>query len=196
MALSTQSSEPTVHAFLSHFKNGGARPNRFKVFITFPGNSDNSVPELVSFTCKASKIPAGTIGIAEANYMGRIIKIAGDREIDNWTVSVYNDIEFKTRDAFIKWQEKMLGMSTNLASSGWEKPPTYFGSAEVVQFDREDRVLKTYTVDGLFPISVGEITLDWGENNSLEMFDVEFAMNEWRDESITQTNNGTSLTNF
>lgn len=196
MALSTQSSEPTVHAFLSHFKNGGARPNRFKVYITFPGNADNSVPELVSFTCKAASIPAGTIGVAEANYMGRIIKLAGDRELDDWEITVYNDIEFKTRDAFIKWQEKMLGISTNLASSGWEKPSSYFGSAQVVQFDREDRVLKTYTVDGMFPISVGAIELAWESNNTLEEFPVSMAINEWRDESITQTNSGTSLTNF
>lgn len=196
MATTGQSSNPAVHNFLAHFQKGGARPNRFKVFITFPTGTPDALSngELLSFTCKASKIPEGTMGVCEAAYMGRKIKLAGDRTIEDWNVTVYNDTQFKTRDAFVWWQEKILGMSTNLAAQGWEAPVTYFGQAEVLQYDREDTILKRYIVDGIFPTTVDPIELDWETNDTLETFGVTFAVNEWRDPSITESNNATSLT--
>lgn len=179
--------ELTVSSFIANFKKGGARPNRYKVYVTFPNTIDNgnSASKLLSFTCKAASIPASSIGFCEAAYMGRKIKFAGDKEIEDWNVTVVNDTDFLVRDAFVRWHEKIMGMATNVATAGWENTASYFGEARVEQLDREGNILKAYTVRSLFPTSVEAIELGYDQNDTLEEFAVTFAVNEWIDESIT-----------
>ena len=78
---------------------GGARPNLFEVqisglpnapFVTALGNGDKTF----AFSCKASSIPAQTIGVVEVPYFGRSIKVPGNKTFDNWTVTIINDEEF------------------------------------------------------------------------------------------------------
>ena len=38
------------------------------------------------------------------SFRGRAVKIAGDRTIPSWSVTAYNDTNFKLRNAFERWQ--------------------------------------------------------------------------------------------
>lgn len=179
--------ELTVSSFIANFKKGGARPNRYKVYLTFPNTIDNgnTASKLLSFTCKSASIPASSIGVCEAPYMGRKVKFVGDKEIEDWNVTVINDTDFLVRNAFVRWHEKIMGMATNVATPGWENTAAYFGEARVEQLDREGNVLKSYIVKSMFPTTVDAIELGYDNNDSLEEFQVTFAVNEWIDESIT-----------
>lgn len=179
------SSEPRVSQFLANFK-GGARANRYKVMIDFPNGVGNStVAKKLAFSCKAAKIPGSKIGIAEAAYMGRKIKFPGDMEFEDWEITVYNDIDFSVRDAVTKWVDKMLGHESNVASAGWDNSDTYMKTATVYQYDRSDNIIKTYTVQGMFPISVAEMDLGYEENDKIQEFAVTFAVSSWKLEGVT-----------
>ena len=66
---------------------GGARPSLFDVSITY---SNITFGESFKFLCRATSAPASTIGRIEIPYFGRKIKLAGDREFDNWNTTIMN----------------------------------------------------------------------------------------------------------
>ena len=102
---------------LTNFKNrlvgGGARPNLFEVVLpTFPTeisgvwNQDDQVD--FRFMCKAAALPASNVAPVEIPFRGRILKVAGDRTFDTWTVTVINDENFNLRHAFEQWMNLSL----------------------------------------------------------------------------------------
>ena len=90
----------TLSKFQSKLQGGGARPNLFEVSIPdLPDAAKNSSPaatwgseEQEDFTimCKGAQLPASTIASIDVPFRGRILKVAGDRTIENWTVTVIN----------------------------------------------------------------------------------------------------------
>ena len=40
--------------------------------------------------------------------------------------------------------------------------------------------IRTYEFVGVFPVDLSEITLDWGDNDTIEEFTVTFAYQYWR----------------
>ena len=86
----------TISEFKSRLLGGGARPNLFEVelttlpaSVTFPWQA-----ERFGFLCKAAQMPAQTIASIEVPFRGRQFKVAGDRTIENWSITVINDEDF------------------------------------------------------------------------------------------------------
>ena len=42
-----------------------------------------------------------------------------------------------------------------------------------------ESISQTYSFVNIFPVSVGEIALEWGSNDTIEEFTVEFAYDYW-----------------
>ena len=82
--------------FKSKLSGGGARPNLFEVELAFPEavSVDNGVLEKSRFLVKAAALPASTIAPIEIPFRGRILKVAGDRTFETWTITVINDVDF------------------------------------------------------------------------------------------------------
>ena len=57
------------------------------------------------FLCRLSSIPfnGNWINVAQSSLEVEILRLVGDRTIEAWTVTVYNDTNFKLRDAFERW---------------------------------------------------------------------------------------------
>jgi hypothetical protein len=97
--------------------------------------------------------------------------MAGDRTFNPWTVSVYNTTDFLIRDALEAWQN---GIANFDATQGILNPAEYQVDMLVHQLDRNDAVLKSYKFYGVYPTSIGEISLDFESNNEIEIFETEF----------------------
>ena len=84
---------------------GGARPNLFEVELAFPDAVAiaNDVLQKSRFLVKAAALPASTIAPVEIPFRGRILKVAGDRTFETWTITVINDTDFVIRSAMEKW---------------------------------------------------------------------------------------------
>ena len=173
----------TISNFKTAMSGGGARPNLFEVEITtLPGGIAWDAADF-KFLCKAAQLPGQTIGAIEVPFRGRTFKVAGDRSIDPWTVTIINDEDFKYRNAFEAWSELIAKLDTNIGAT---LPDAYMRNAKVYQLGRGSRasstdntgtenvVLKEYEFIDIFPTSVSPIDLSYDSSGAIEEFTVEF----------------------
>ena len=161
-----------ISDFKAKLAGGGARNNQFKVTMPFPGYAQvGGEIEDLAFLCTSTSIPAMSIGNVNVPFRGRVIKIAGDRTFASWSVNVLNDTNFKLRNAFERWQNGINNMTDN---EGLSNPVDYQVDVFVDQLDRNGNTLKSYTLRGAYPTSIGTIELNYETNDAIEDFDVTF----------------------
>ena len=183
--MATTRTNRNISQFKSKLIGGGARPNLFEVELTTlpPSVTETWDAEVFSFMCKAAALPAQNIANIDVPFRGRIFKVAGDRTIDTWTITVINDEDFKFRNAFEGWTQQIADLDTNL---GTTDPSAYMVNAKVYQLGRgsekssqnnsgtENVVLKEYEFQNIFPTNVSAIDLSYDTGDTIEEFTVEF----------------------
>lgn len=162
--------------FKAQMIGGGARPNQFRVELTFPTYVTLGViaGQRAQFLCRAASLPASTIETISIPYRGRPVNFAGERSFQPWTVSIYNDTTFNIRNALEQWQSGIQQYNT---TNGRVNPTDYQVDLSVHQLDRNGASIKTYKFTDSFPTNIGAITLDYEQQNAIEQFDVEFVYN-------------------
>ncbi len=168
----------TISDFKSRLSGGGARPNLFEVELAFPNavGIENDVLQKSRFLVKAAALPASTIAPIDVPFRGRILKIAGDRTFETWTITVLNDTDFSIRSAFEKWMNVINKMSD---ATGLVDPETYQKDATVKQLDRDGSVLRSYKFWDIFPTNISTIDLSYETTDTLEEFTVELQVQWW-----------------
>jgi hypothetical protein len=194
-----------ISDFKSALKGGGARPNLFEVKIS-------DLPEAVksnlqgvkefrntfdtdgfSFLCKSAALPASNIAPIDVPFRGRILKVAGDRTFDTWTVTVINDEDMRHRKAFEAWMQHIAQYSDH---SGLTQPADYMHKAKVFQLGRgtvnkesgtgsggNTNVTAQYVFEGIFPTNISQIDLSYDSSDTIEEFTVEFQVQFWYPEN-------------
>ena len=169
-----------ITEFRSRLTGGGARSNLFEVSIDFPDLAIDQrlVTDKVPFLVKAAEIPASNLGNIPVPYRGRVLPIAGDRTFDPWTVTIINDNDFIIRDAMEKWSNSINDLQT---AQGTINPEVYQRSALVKQLSRQgtgpgddEKILRQYKFEGIYPNTVSSIPLDFGATDQIEEFQVTF----------------------
>ena len=202
----------TLSKFHSKLQGGGARPNLFEVQIpNLPDAALNSTPnadwgtdvqENFSILCKAANLPASNVASIDVPFRGRTLKVAGDRTIDNWTITVINDEDFGIRNAMEAWMNGIARLSNN---TGATNPESYMTDAYVYQLGRgysgnrhseknsdsagDTKVtpLKSYRFIDIFPVAISAIDLSYDSSDTIEEFTVEFAVQSFESVSSDQT---------
>ena len=179
--MATQFNRPPLRKitdFKSKLVGGGARPNLFEVELAFPEaiQIDNDIKDKSRFLVKAAALPASNITPIDVNFRGRILKIAGDRTFDTWTVTCINDTDFSIRSAFEKWMNTINKMSD---ATGIVDPEAYQKDATVRQLDRDGSVLRSYKFWDIFPTNLSTIDLSYETTDTLEEFTVELQVQWW-----------------
>ena len=153
----------------------GARPNLFECGIVGQG-----MPANFNLLCKISTIPPSTMGVVEVPYFGRMVKVPGNRTFDNLSVTVINDEDMAIRLAVETWMNKM---NTHVGNKS-EDPNTLQATMTIQHHGRDG----TESIGGessgwvftnIFPVALGEIGLDWGSNDTIEEFTIDFAYDFW-----------------
>ena len=179
--MATQLNRPPLRKitdFKSKLIGGGARPNLFEVELAFPEEIaiDNDVKEKARFLVKAAALPASNITPIDVNFRGRILKIAGDRTFDTWTITVINDTDFAIRSAFEKWMNAINKLDD---ASGLTDPEQYQKDAMVHQLDRDGGVLRSYKFWDIYPTNISTIDLSYETTDTIEEFTVEMQVHWW-----------------
>jgi|TARA_X000000368_G_scaffold187517_1_gene147924 hypothetical protein len=181
--MATSRDTKTISQFKSALVGGGARPNLFEVELTTLPNDIAWNADNFRFMCKAAALPAQNIASIDVPFRGRTFKVAGDRTIDTWTVTIINDESFELRTAFEAWTEVIAKLDNNLGATD---PSAYMTNAKVFQLGRGSKkasqdstgdsnaVLKEYEFIDIFPTTVSEIALSYDTGDTIEEFDVEF----------------------
>ena len=181
--MATSRENKSISQFKSALIGGGARPNLFEVELTTLPAGISWNAENFRFMAKAAALPAQNIAQIDVPFRGRIFKVAGDRTIDTWTVTIINDESFNLRNAFEQWTEVIAKLDNNLGATD---PSAYMTNAKVFQLGRGSKkasqdstgssnaVLKEYEFIDIFPTTVSEIALSYDTGDTIEEFDVEF----------------------
>ena len=161
----------TISDFKSKLTGGGARANLFEVVLTFPdaATPTQEVLDKSRFLVKGARLPASNIAQIEVPFRGRVLKIAGDRTFDSWTVTVINDTDFSIRSAFENWMNTINKLDNN---TGLVNPADYQADAYVYQLDRDGQDLRAYRFYDTFPTQVGPIELSY-DAQGIQEFTVE-----------------------
>ena len=179
----------TISNFKSALIGGGARPNLFEVELTTLPNGVAWDADKFRYMCKASSLPASNIAAIDVPFRGRIFKVAGDRTIETWSVTVINDEDFKLRNAFEEWMEQIAKLDNNLGAT---LPESYMTNATVFQLGRgstksssnsegnNNAVLKEYEFIDIFPTSISAIDLSYDSSDAIEEFTVDFNVQSYR----------------
>ena len=189
--MATSRANKNISAFKSKLIGGGARPNLFEVELTTlpPNVVSNWDADIFQFMCKAAALPAQNIANIDIPFRGRIFKVAGDRTIDTWTITVINDEDFRFRNAFENWTQQIANLDDNM---GTTDPSAYMVNAKVYQLGRgsekssqnnggtENVVLKEYEFQNIFPTNVSAIDLSYDTGDTIEEFTVEFQVQSLR----------------
>jgi len=181
--MATSRENKTISQFKSALIGGGARNNLFEVELTtlpagIPWDSDS-----FRYMCKAAQLPAQNVANIDVPFRGRIFKVAGDRTIDTWTVTIINDESFNLRKAFEQWSELIAKLDNNLGATD---PSAYMTNAKVFQLGRgsstsskssvgtSNAVLAEYEFVDIWPSNVAAIDLSYDSSDAIEDFTVEF----------------------
>jgi hypothetical protein len=171
--------QKSIEDFKAVLQGGGVRPTMFQVEMTFP---DTVVPDPTqatqegTFLIKTAALPASNVGVIDVPFRGRKLKVSGDRNYDDWSVTVINDVTFGIRKAFEEWAERIQNHNFVLGSNTLVD---YFGTAIVRQLDRDGNQLRAYRFEGIWPAGVGEIGLDFETQDTIEEYEVTLCVQYW-----------------
>lgn len=174
-----------INDFISKF-DGGAKPNLFRVTIYPSGiipvpsltnpnlmSNDKNKGALV-FMAKGAQLPESTVGEILVPFLGRQIKVPGDRTYADWSVTIMNTEEMELRKEFERWNQAINGHLSNIATGNvyeW----TRFSAAKIEQLKRNGRVAHTYDIYGIFPREISPIDMAFDQNDAVSEFTVTFA---------------------
>lgn len=167
----------TISQFKAQMQGGGARPNQFRVQLTFPAWVGSLAWQAIGageFLCRAASLPGSFVEDITTMYRGRPVHFAGERTFQPWLVSVYNDNDFLIRRVLERWSNGIANYSATIGRLATEE---YQTDMLVQQLDRNDKVVKQYTFYDAYPAIVGPVQLAFDQNNQIEEFEVEFIYN-------------------
>ena len=179
--MATSRENKTISQFKSALIGGGARPNLFEVELTTLPAGISWDADSFRYMCKAAQLPAQNVAKIDVPFRGRIFKVAGDRTIDTWTVTIINDEGFVLRNAFEEWANLIAKLDTNLGATD---PSAYMTNAKVFQLGRgattsstssagsSNAVLKEYEFVDIWPSNVAAIDLSYDSSDTIEEFTV------------------------
>ncbi len=199
----------SISDFKSYLKKGGARPNLFMVRLSFPNlstiadiggagsTSSSGLSTQTEFLVKTAQIPASNIGTIEVPFRGRMLKVAGDRTFEPWSVTVINDGSFEIRKAFETWSRGINALTENVSQLGYgaNGGASYCQDMTVFQLSRDGQtpsrtpsnpnapgadgmeIVRAYKFYDAWPSAISAIDLSYESNDQIEEFTVEFQYN-------------------
>ena len=195
-------SKRSIEDFKSNLANGGVRPTMFEVQITFPqiisGGADNNnsargdnneFSNKSIFLVKGATLPGSQIGVINVPFRGRKLKVSGDRTFADWETTIFSDTDYRLRNAIEKWAEHVQNHNYALGHNQLQDGTGvggnnganlgYMGTAIVRQLDRQGQQLKMYQFNGIWPIQIGDIALDFGTNDTVAEYSCTWAVQYW-----------------
>ena len=181
--MATTRENKTISQFKSQLIGGGARPNLFEVELTTLPAGIAWPADNFRYMCKAAQLPASVIANIDIPFRGRIFKVAGDRTIEPWSITIINDEDFRIRKAMEEWVDLIAKLENNLGATD---PSAYMVNAKVFQLGRgsspssqtmagdRNSVLREYEFIDIFPTSVSSIDLSYDSSDTIEEFVVDF----------------------
>jgi hypothetical protein len=180
----------SITDFITQF-GGGTRLNRFKITGKL-GNIVTNTPNTNladgggTYYIRSASIPGSQVGGIPVNYRGRTVVYPGDRIYSPWNIIVLDENPnssggINLYKAFHQWSENINSHVFNTTANP-NDPSAQFsnrlasntGSAWTVeQLDTNGAAtIRKFLLHNCWPIAVGPIELDMGQDNTIATFSV------------------------
>lgn len=126
----------------------------------------------MKFHCKAASLPGSIIQAVKVPYMGRTIPIPGDREYEDWSVTVMLDKEMTIRKDLYNWHEECNSSVGNIGP-GSVSAVKSDGSVKAIMKDGSTGI--TFRLIGMFPTTVAGVDLNRDSANAVSEVQATFA---------------------
>lgn len=174
--------------------NGLTRSAKFFCEIYPPSNV--GIDRSIYFLCENAMLPGLGLQTEEVKMFGygtaekRPYGIA----FNDVPVTFLSDANGKVFKFFHKWLQSIYNFngSTNpnatstsgLPSGSFEYPNSYYGTVQISHFDEASNEVITFKLNEAYPISVGDIQVDWGMSDQIMRIPVSFAYTYWDAQTI------------
>jgi len=165
-----------IDTFIANITKGGlSRANRYELVITAPsisslGNFAKGTlgDENFRFRVKNVSLPSKSIATSETKIYGAIRMAPYNITYDQLPLTVYLSDDFKERTYFENWMHYIFDYDTNRLRYYKE-----FSSSDMklMVMNEQNQVTQTYTFEEAYPLSVGEVTLAY-ENEDVATCDI------------------------
>ena len=192
---------------------GGQRTNLFEVQVTFPSTAtflegdafENPAGDFnytMTVLCKAASVPASQLGEIQVPYMGRKIKVPGDRTFETWDTTVMNDENFSIRHALERWSEAIEPHQGSLLepAAGASGRRLVAGSGNAAKgvgivraFKHDGTISAAYKLDGIWPMTIAAMDMDWDTTDTIQEYQVTWNYDWW---THTNQDGGNSTKNL
>jgi len=159
----------SIDAFKAAVSNF-ARPTLYKV------SAESILDRNLEYLAKASQLPSSNVGLIEVPYMGRKVKIAGDRTFDDWTLTIQNDESMLIRKQFEDWSNLI---NDHIQNVGPNNIAAYKHDMTVQQLGNDGGVLAEYRLVGCWPQVIAEVDLGFENNDTISEFTVTISYDYW-----------------
>jgi hypothetical protein len=137
----------------------------------------DGIPGVLNVNCQAASLPGVTSEKIGVKFRGRELYYNGTiAKFEDWTVTVREDIHYRSRSAIESWHNIM---SNNVLNMGAITP--------VIQRDLNIYMLAPgvnipvaqYRLYNAFPYNIGEIAVDQNNDNEVITYSVVFSIDAW-----------------
>ena len=90
-----------------------------------------------------------------------------------------NDEDFLIRNAIEEWMNEINSHLGNVRGFGSAADLSYKSTAEVTQFSKTGVPLRKYKFNGIFPVNLTEMEVDWNATDLIQEFQVTFQYDWW-----------------
>lgn len=143
--------------------------------------------------CKETKLPQSTLEYLTVTYLGRSFFEGTDKTYEPLELTFYNSQDFAIRNFIEFWMnninDKKDLSQANKTDDKKKKYDQFMDSIIITQMDRRNNPIKKYEFMGAFPINLGEIALDYNQNNSIEEFNATFRYQWFETKEFSGGNN-------
>lgn len=181
-----------ITQFQKALNSAGARSSLFEVSVTGgivpttneSGDTKVKINEDMRFRCRATTIPGLTVTPIVTTYKGRELKIPGEMEFADWSVTIMNDNGSKVRRALERWMAIINAhgdnaMKDTLLTANDAGTYPWTGTASVTQFDKAGSSTHVYSMVNCWPTSIDPIDVSYDNTGTIQEYGATFALDYW-----------------
>ncbi len=193
-----------VENFVARVNEAGGlvQNNKFRLLITPPPifkSSQNYNDEIkanlvdgartLEYFCSSATIPGVNLNTHEVRRYGYgpMEKRPYSVSFADATFNIYFDSRRKNYDFFQTWVSSIMDYDVNNSTNSkflLEYKSEYKSTIDLLVHDNSGFIVGHYVMDEAFPISIGDIPLNWGDTNSIIKIPVTFTFFTWRNENV------------
>lgn len=191
--------DSSLNHFLSKFKSGFAKPNRYRVEFFLPRgvssssdfvastnrfSGENILPKIqnsansneeINIACHTMTMPQRSLMTYEIKQNSAPVRHPYSATYDPVTFSFYADNKYAARDFFDAWQ----GTVTNIGSNTMNFYDEY--TSDIKMYAQDDAGRDTYcvTLFQAYPINVGLVDFSYSQSNNFQTITCTMSFKSW-----------------